>query len=175
MPTDNLPEPYATIARLRALKTPESEIAAAVNLTPKIMWARISRWNYKHPDRRVPKPHTFRGESITQRVIDLSREGVAPLEICARTGIPKTSVYRALHRARANGRLPRPSESDEGKTALHTWTRLEVGTPTIRKGRMSDILRQLEPAHVDRLLARAPRGKPIRLANLLADLVREHV
>lgn len=175
--TGELPEPYATIARMREEQRPEQDIADAVGMTRKTMWMRISRWNQRFPQNTVPKPFKYANrKTLTQSVIDLHARGVAFVEMPLRLGASKSSVYRAVHRARKSGRLPpRPTAEEMDKDGWQTWERYERKSLDLRRGALRDILKGLTPQEVNALLDRAPRHGEIVLTDLLLPIIKEHL
>lgn len=172
------PEPYATIVRLRAAHTPEEEVATAVGLSRKDMWARISRWNYKHPDQRIPAPHSMaRRRNITTSVIELHEQGVPFVEMPLRLGIASSSVYRAVHRARQSGRLPpvAPPDLDKRNGARHWYAMWQKDPRALRKGSIQSILHGLSAREVNKLLDLAPRRGTIVISDLILDILKEHL
>jgi predicted DNA-binding transcriptional regulator AlpA len=175
--TGSLPEPYATIARLRAEQHPEQDIADAVGMTRKMMWMRISRWNQRFPKNTVPKPFKYANrKTLTQSVVDLHASGVSFVEMPLRLGASKSSVYRAVHRARKSGRLPPlPRAEDTDDNGWQTWARYERKSLDLRRGALRDILKGLTPREVNALLDRAPRHGEIVLTDLILPIIKEHL
>jgi hypothetical protein len=172
MTTDALPEPLATIARMRLDGRPEPEIAARLGMPRQKVWERIARWNAQHPHLRIPQPYDRTKATKTATVLALHREGLSNAAIAERIGASKGSVSRIVSMARARGAAaPREIVDADGQARWQRYARKGI---VRQQGTLGDVLRALTPQHVDMLLdMKQPHERT--LSATLGRVIKEHL
>lgn len=104
---DEMPEPLATIARMRREGRLDDEIAAVIGKSARILKDRVTRWNTRYPEHRIPPAADSTYGTKKPKIIALSKAGLTAEHIAAQMGVTKASVARVISGARAEGLLPR--------------------------------------------------------------------
>lgn len=168
--TDSLPEPFATISRMRLEGINEKIIAETVGLGRDAMWDKIAKWNRKHPELRVPKPENRRGITKTAKVLELYRQGLSNREIAVKLKMDRNNVSKHLCEARANGQIgPRTVTYLNGQEAWQQYMR-KGAAPKL--GNMSEVLRTMSTAELDALLRRQGKNDKT-MAAIIARTLKE--
>jgi transposase-like protein len=166
------PEPFETIARMRAEGVPEPEIAAAVGMERQPMWDAIKHFNARNPDKRIQRP---KSRPATFRYITMAKEyleGASFDEIARRYGVTRNTVTTSLHTARKHGLLP-PAGAP-ARDATHSYTRANKKGAAPPLGHVGTVLALLDLEDLTPLLRRHRRDEPT-LAHTIGRIVKEHL
>lgn len=172
---ETMPEPLATISRMRLAGAPEDEVAKAVGLARKMVWERVARWNTRNPDRRVPQPHDRTLQTKKARVLTLYADGMSVNDIAAQIGGTNTSVSKILSEARAAGEASaRRPEWQTGYEAWHYYSRKGASGSATALGNIGDVLRGMTAEDLEFLLDRRD-PKDRSMADMITRIVKEHI
>lgn len=167
MTTKEMPEPLATVAKLRAEGRPEAEIAAALGVSKHRLWGMVSNWNAAHPEQPVPRPLSRPKIPRVEQAASLALAGQTPAEIAQALGCTRHRAVRLLYTARGQGLIPGTQPSTR---TLYTRLRAKGAAPRI--GNVMDIVAALSHDQMRQMLAAIARTDTT-LAQTLARLVAE--
>ena len=124
-----MPEPitqafYDHVSEQRRQGTPDAEIAESLGITRAQLHGKISRWNQRCPDNKVPRPFSRPTEPLYAAVARLMLEGRSQQEIAGLLRRSPRSIIGADYQARQRGPLPRGKVG----TVLEHLTREEFET-----------------------------------------------
>lgn len=149
MTDTQLPEPLATIARMRADSTPEPDIAAHLGITKLRLWRVVTNWNRRHPARAVPRPASRPKVTRIEQTAQMTKAGKTAAEIADVLACSVRRVLDIQSDARSRGLLPRARRSPTA-----TYAALQAKGAAPKKGHVADILAMLSQEQVRLLLAR---------------------
>jgi hypothetical protein len=160
-----MPEPFATIARLRKERMSERKIAAHLGISPDVLRERVKKCPHPLP----PTDAALRAEERASAMRLLTR-GAHPRDVARITGLRLDRVQALYTRARERGTAP-PLRAPP-RDAHAAWRRQRQSGAAPPLGTLADILRRLTTQQYDALLMHHIRSDKT-LADTLARMLAE--
>lgn len=167
MSNTELPEPLATVARLRAENVPEPDIAAHLGITKLRLWRVVTSWNRRHPANIMPRPASRPKVTRIEQTAIMATAGKTVAEIAEALNCSRQRVLDLQSDARRQNLLPKLR-----RNSTATYAALQAKGAAPRKGNVADILAALSQDHVRGLLARST-ARDASLAQVIARVLTE--
>ena len=160
------------VAEHRRQGTPDAEIATTLGITRAQLHGKISCWNQRCPDNKVPRPFSRPTEPLYVAVARLTREGRSRLEIAGLLRRSPRSIIEAIYVARERGLLPPTSAiARDGPETYRHYLSKGAAPP---RGAIGTVLEHLTKEEVETLLRRTDPQEPT-LAHTIARLLKERL
>lgn len=167
------PDDIALIIARRQEGAQEKDIAAELGISSKTLWSRVSTWNIKNPDNRIPRPACRPETPFYVQVAKLWKEGKTVKEIAAAIGKSPSRTEQLLAVARDHRLIPFKRRSTQHRGGIYTLTYYKNKGALPIRGHVSEVFALLTADQVLQVIEQT--GPKEKLSSTLARIVKEHL